>query len=624
MATPIEGLTFFSKIDFQKILDKQKEVLSNVKLKPIEDEAAEVQKKNKAILEIQGVLQEFQASIKSFFEEVDFYKADVSNENAIDVRVGNNAQKGTYYIQVEDVASVQQIVSADVVSSSETVVEEGKTFTIELATDVDKNGTFTISNLKTITINASTNMTIDDLIEAINQKALDDGIPVRASKVKVGDDSYKLLLTTTETGASYKFYKISNNSSSGKFDGYEDGEVDPNDSNKVINVDGSDDNDKYTTVQNSTDAVIKLGDVEITNSSNEFKNLFPSVDITVKEKTDSPVRITIDDNKEGIKEKINRLVEAYNKTIDALDKYDYYDEVTGDTGPLFGDSAISMIRNSLLDIVGSNAVVEENSDLEGFRNIFQVGVYLGTDKRLHIKEYELDYILSTDFDKVKTLFRTNDRWISAKGVKESEVNTASVLDKNGRFAVMIGGMKLTIVADDNYTLPELVRAINEKAEEMAIPIKASMVKVNTGTDYVYKLLLEGTKSGEDYRIEWVESDSGSNYKILDGDATENYDEDDRKLSMVPGYKGLDSSLEVMMKRIDSLLNGQTGIINLIQERYQDELNLLKSRYEKAQKEIDREIERMREEFLRMEKIKAEMLSLQNTLKSYFKVGEEND
>jgi hypothetical protein len=190
MTTPIEGLTFFSKIDFQKILDKQKEVLSNVKLKPIEDEAAEVQKKNKAILEIQGVLQEFQASIKSFFEEVDFYKADVSNEDAIDVRVGNNAQKGTYYIQVEDVASVQQIVSEDSVSSSDTVVEDGKTFTIKLATDVNEDGTFTISNLKTITINASTNMTIDDLIEAINQQALDDGIPVRASKVKVGDDSY--------------------------------------------------------------------------------------------------------------------------------------------------------------------------------------------------------------------------------------------------------------------------------------------------------------------------------------------------------------------------------------------------------------------------------------------------
>ena len=620
MATPIEGLTFFSNIDFQKILDKQKEVLSNVKLKPIENEAAEVQKKNSAILEIQGVLQEFQSSIRSFFEEVDFYEATVSNENAVDVRVGNNAQKGTYYIQVEDVASVQQIVSKDSASSSETVLGEGKTFTIKLATDAKYDeetgtGTFTEGKVETITINASSDMTIDELIEAINQKALDEGKHIRASKVKIGDDQYKLMLTTTETGARYKFVEIE--SGAEKFGGYNDN-----------NVDGTDDSGgDYITVQNSTDAVIKLGDVEISNSSNEFKDLFPSVDITVKEKTDSPVRITIDDNKEGIKEKINKLVEAYNKTIDALDKYDYYDEVTGDTGPLFGDSAISMIRNSLLDIVGSNAIVEENSDLEGFRNIFQVGVYLGTDKRLHIKEYELDYILSTDFDKVKTLFRTNDRWISAKGVKEDEVNSASVLDKNGRFAVMIGGMKLTIVADDNYTLPDLIRAINEKAEKMAIPIKASMVKVNTGSNddpnYVYKLLLEGTKSGEDYRIEWIESDSGD-YEILDGDATEEYDEDDRKLSTVPGYKGLDSALEVMMKRIDSLLSGQTGIINLVQEKYQDKLNLLKSRYERTQKEIDREIERMREEFLRMEKIKAEMLSLQNTLKSYFKVGDEND
>ena len=616
MATPIEGLTFFSNIDFQKILDKQKEVLSNVKLKPIENEAKNIHEKNKALLEIRNVLEEFQSSIKSFFQEIAFYKADVSNPDAVDVRVGNNAQKGTYYIQVEDVASVQQIVSDDAVSSSDPVVEEGETFTIKLATDVN-DGTFTEEKVKEITINASSDMTIDELIEAINQKALDDEVPIRASKVKVGDDSYKLLLTTTETGARYKFYEISNTSSSGKFDGYKDDDVN-----------GFDDSgNDFITVQNSTDAVVKLGDVEIKNSSNEFKNLFPSVDITVKEKTDSPVRITIDDNKKGVKEKINKLVETYNKTIDAIDKYDYYDETTGDTGPLFGDSAISMIRNSLLDIIGSNAVVEENSDLEGFRNIFQVGVYLGTDKRLHIKEYELDYILSTDFDKVKTLFRTNDRWISSKGVEEDDLNDFSVLDEDGKFTVMIGGMKLSIIADSDYTLPDLVRAINEKAEDMAIPIKASMVKVNTGTsddpNYVYKLLLEGTKSGEDYRIKWVESDSGD-YEILDGDATGEYDGNDGKMSMIPGYKGLDSALELMMKRIDSLLNGQTGIINLIQDRYQNKLNLLKSRYERTQKEIDREIERMREEFLRMEKIKAEMLSLQNTLKNYFKVGDEND
>jgi len=81
---------------------------------------------------------------------------------------------------------------------------------------------------------------------------------------------------------------------------------------------------------------------------------------------------------------------------------------------------------------------------------------------------------------------------------------------------------------------------------------------------------------------------------------------------------------VMVKKIDSLLNGQTGIINLIQDRYQAKLDLLKRQHERAQKEIEMEIERMRKEFLRLEKIKAEMLSIQNTLKSYFKVGEEND
>jgi len=615
MEAPIDGLTFFSKIDFQKILDKQKELLSKVRLKPIEEEAEEIQEKNKAVLEIQGVLSDFQNSIKSFFEEVSFYKAFVSDEDAVEVRVSNNSQKGTYFIEVKETASVQQILSKDTASSTETVLSAGQTFEIKLATDANpSNGTY--SSTETITITASSDMTLDELIEAINQKALDEGKPITASKVKVGDEKYSLMLSTTETGENYKFVNITNSDPSGKFGGFEDDDVDGND----------DSGDEYVTVQNSTDAVIKIGDVEIKNHSNEFKELFPGVDVTVKKETTSPVKITIDDNKEGVKEKIEKLVESYNSVIDALNKYDYYDEVTGETGPLFGDSAISMIRANLIDIIGSNAVVEENSDLEGFRNIFQVGVYLGTDGKLYIKDYELDYILSTEFDRVKTLFRTNDRWISAKGVDESDLNSEPVLDAGGKFSVVIGAFKLTVEApsDKSYTLPELVNAINKEAEKRAVPIKASMVRVEKGDGYVYKLLLEGTKSGEDYRIEWVESDSATHYSILDGDATGNYDEDDGRLQMVPGYKGLDSAVEVMVKKIDSLLNGQTGIINLIQDRYQAKLDLLRRQHERAQKEIEMEIERMRKEFLRLEKIKAEMLSIQNTLKSYFKVGEEND
>jgi len=612
MEAPIDGLTFFSKIDFQKILDKQKELLSKVRLKPIEEEAEEIQEKNKAVLEIQGVLASFQESVKSFFEEVSFYKAHVSDKEALEVRVGNNSQKGTYFVRVKDVANVQQILSKDKASSTDIVLSSGETFEIELA--IDANGG-TYSKTEKITITASNDMTLDELIEAINQKALDENKPIVASKVRVGKDEYSLMLSTTQTGANYKFVKITNSDSSKKFDGFQDG-----------NVDGNDDNGKYVTVQNSTDAIIEIGSVEIKNHSNEFKELFPGVSITVKKKTTSPVKISIDDNKEGVKEKIKKLVETFNNVVDALNKYDYYDEVTGETGPLFGDSTISMIRANLIDIIGSNAVVEENSDLEGFRNIFQVGVYLGTDGKLYIKDYELDYILSTEFDKVKTLFRTNDRWISAKGVDESDLNSESVLDAGGRFSVMIGGFKLTVKAPSgkDYTLPELVNAINKEAEKKAIPIKASMVRLKENGGYVYKLLLEGTKSGEDYRIEWVESDSGILYSILDGDATGSYDENDGRLQMVPGYKGLDSAVEVMVKKIDSLLNGRTGIINLIQDRYQAKLDLLRRQYERAQKEIEMEIERMRKEFLRLEKIKAEMLSIQNTLKSYFKVGEEND
>ena len=85
MATPIDGLTFFSNIDFNAILEKQREVLSKVKLSPIEQEAQEVQDKNEAVLEIAGLLDDFKSKLESLFSEDSFnvYTASVSNESAL-------------------------------------------------------------------------------------------------------------------------------------------------------------------------------------------------------------------------------------------------------------------------------------------------------------------------------------------------------------------------------------------------------------------------------------------------------------------------------------------------------------------------------------------------------------
>jgi len=505
------------------------------------------------------------------------------------------------------VAKVQQIVSEDTASLSEIVLSAGQKFSIEIYGSSEK-----------ISFTADSDMTIDDLINRINEIATQKYLPVVASKVPKGDGTYRLMLSTTVTGESYRFKVVS---SEGKFGGYED-----------TNGDGYDDNatPTYTTIQNSQDAVIKLGtegDITITNSSNEIKDVIPGTTITVKDETDSPVTVTIEENKEILKQKLHDFVNSYNNLIDSINCYASYDVDTDTTGPLFGDPGISMLKTSLFDIISTNV----NLTTSNLHNIFQLGVYLNSEGHLEIRDYELDYILETKFKDVKNLFigKTNDIWVSKEGVDEALIDIETVLDEGEKFGLNVGGMELEVTAPEGgYTLSQLVNAINSKAKFRGVPVKASMVKVNVGDDivpeYVYKLRLEGTKTGSQYRFSWVEADSD----ILDGDGTGTYDTSDGKLTLRTGYENIqqasDALIEEVVKKIENLTNGQTGAIPLIQSRYEDKLNLLKKEYEKAQKEIDREIERMREEFLRMERVKAEMLSIQNTLKSYFKVGENND
>ena len=73
---------------------------------------------------------------------------------------GQDAVSGIYYISVEQVATVQQIVSNDKVSLSDVVLSAGSSFSIEL-----------YGSTESISFTADSDMTIDDLINKINEEA---------------------------------------------------------------------------------------------------------------------------------------------------------------------------------------------------------------------------------------------------------------------------------------------------------------------------------------------------------------------------------------------------------------------------------------------------------------------
>ena len=386
MVNPISDYSwnFFSKIDYQSILDKYREALEKQYLKPIEDKATSINKKNTAVLDIQDSLNNFKSTVENLFSDtgISSKKVTVSDESVLSVFTTDEVATGTYYVKVNSIATVDQWLSSDGISDlTKTVLFTGDTFSF------DYNGT-------PISITAESDMTLDELIEAINQKADEEGIHVSASKVYI-DGKFKLMLTGEDTGADYKITNINY-------------------------TDSGDDNSSflesttYIHLQEAQDAEIEFGNtnpITIKSSKNTFE-LVEGLTIDLKNVSSSQVVIEVEDDKKALKEKVHQFVDAYNKLVDKIKSYTSFDEDTYETGPLFGESYVADLRSALIDLVLTNVDVDATftEDWGGdgtnqeLHNLSQLGIDFDTEGHLDVSDYKLDWYLENHFDAVKKLF----------------------------------------------------------------------------------------------------------------------------------------------------------------------------------------------------------------------------
>jgi flagellar hook-associated protein 2 len=378
------GWNFFSDIDYQSILDKYREALETQYLKPIEDKATDINKKNAAVLDVQESLNNFKSTVEDLFSDTGVLskKVTVSDESILSASITDEVATGIYYVKVNRIATVDQWLSDDGVDDlTKTVLYAGDTFSFEY------NGT-------PISITAESDMTLDELIDAINQQADENGLHVSASRIYV-DGEFKLMLTGEDTGADYTIDNISY-------------------------IDNGDDNDSflettsYTHIQQAQDAEIEFGDgtpVTITSSKNTFE-LVEGLTIDLKNASSSQVIIEVENDKDALKEKIHQFVDAYNELIDKIGSYTDFDEDTYETGPLFGESYVADLKAALIDLVLTNVDVDAtfyedwggDDNLQELHNLSQLGIDFDSEGHLEVQDYKLDWYLENHFDAVKKLF----------------------------------------------------------------------------------------------------------------------------------------------------------------------------------------------------------------------------
>jgi flagellar hook-associated protein 2 len=222
--------------------------------------------------------------------------------------------------------------------------------------------------------NFDIDISITDSIKSVAQKINDqtDG-KVEASILNVGgDDPYRLILKSTNTGADNKITVKSS-------------ETDPE---KAITFNRIGDEPK--------DAEIEIDGITVTRSENSFDNLVEGVKINLQAVGKTSIKIENDNEK--LVEKMSEFADKYNAVIEKLSSVTKYDKENKTAGVFQGTSEIRAITTALNGILGRTISADG-------KTVADFGLEPQRGGKLKFSESDFKEMLKTDAGKVEDFFR---------------------------------------------------------------------------------------------------------------------------------------------------------------------------------------------------------------------------
>jgi len=155
-------------------------------------------------------------------------------------------------------------------------------------------------------------------------------------------------------------------------------------------------------LQSAQDAKFTLDNLNITRSSNTISDALANVTINLLSDSGQPtsnVSITSDTN--TISGNISNFVTAYNNLVTAVNGVASYNSSTNVAGPLFGNSIIENMMNSV-----TNIIVGQVNGLSGANStLAQIGITLDQNGNLNINSSTLNNALQSNLGAVAKIFQ---------------------------------------------------------------------------------------------------------------------------------------------------------------------------------------------------------------------------
>lgn len=176
-----------------------------------------------------------------------------------------------------------------------------------------------------ITADLADGATLDDLVAAVNGA----GIGVSASTLQVSEGQFQLVLSADQTGAAAAF----------SVDG------------AGWNLDADPEQQGFHVTRDAADAVLDVGGIEVTRSSNTISDLLDGATIDLRATTTGPVTVTAQRDIDGAVEAVTGMVGEINKVFSTINELTAYDAETGEAGPLQGQFAATLLGFDLRSAV---------------------------------------------------------------------------------------------------------------------------------------------------------------------------------------------------------------------------------------------------------------------------------
>jgi len=339
------------------IIDQLKEADTTSIIKPIENKIELSTSKQSTLSDIKKLITDLNDQIVSL-SEPELYKNKKSSltGSTISVETSASAKEQNFEIDVKSLATRDIQESAKGFAYDDALLD-AQTLTLEIGTD-------------NFDIEVKVTDSLKSIVNKINEQT--DG-KIEASILNVGGDNpYKLILKSANTGADSKITVSSS-------------EADPD---KAIAFNRIGDEPK--------DAEIEIDGITVTRSDNSFDDLVEGVKINLQAVGKTSVKIENDNEK--LVEKMSEFADKYNTVIEKLSSVTKYDKENKTAGVFQGTSEIRAITSALNSILGRTI----SSD---GKTVADFGLEPQRGGKLKFSESDFKEMLKTDAGKVEDFFR---------------------------------------------------------------------------------------------------------------------------------------------------------------------------------------------------------------------------